>query len=373
MGRNRQDGPVSKDAERMRKLREKRSAAARELRYEQNRQRLAEEERRREILGTHVLGKQRKKFEQAAQQAAALLAAARHAVQNDQCKQAWYQQCQRARELERQVELAKTVIDSLQEAAAQGGQAHVLLLKALADKARVSRLLADLQSQMRPQPPRARAVQQCVMAQAACASLDADMQTTRTPATSEPTTVQTSAPQLEPAGAALPQHWRLSIRVWAIQKKDQQPKNMGGHGYPPVRLWINVRRAKRNRPTATFEPGLVLSPTPLGPTSFDEPAALSKPPQPLVEPASFTMQSSVAPRQTDQSVVQMLHTKGVRLGYVPVQHSHQVPSNSICSRDPKEHPFVIHRRRREIDLATPAQSEVDEPNEVLVYASSDTH
>ena len=380
MGRQRQEGPASKGAERMRKMREERAAEERQLRHEQHRQRQAEQERRREILGNRVLGHQQRQFERAAQQAAALMEGARQAALNQHCREAWFHQCQRAQELERQVELAQNLITSLQEAAMHGGRAHALLQKALADKARVSRLLSEIQASMRPQLPRLRAVQQCEMAQVPAPhyATRAEPQS-QTPASDEQMSEPTpAAPQ--PVLDAQPQQWRLCAKVRAIALEDQLPKSLGGHGYPPVTLRLNIRRAKRNRETTTCQPRQVLmSPKPLGPTSFDV-AALSLPPQPLLGFASSTiMQRATAPEQSEQSLVQMLHTGSVRLGYVPVQRPQPMhrpgPWEASSSRDPIGHPFVIHRWRPESDsesaCETPRRRTVD-PSEVLVYATSDT-
>ena len=113
MGRQRQEGPASKDAERLRNIREERAAQERQLRHEQHRQRQAELERRQEILGSRELGLQRTQFARAAQQAAALLEDARRAAQEEQHQQAWYQAHQRAAELERQVQLAQNLIQKI--------------------------------------------------------------------------------------------------------------------------------------------------------------------------------------------------------------------------------------------------------------------
>ena len=166
--------------------------------------------------------------------------------------------------------------------------------------------------------------------------------------------------------------------VRAITPQDQFPKNQGGHGYPPVTLRLKLRPAKHNRETTATESRILLSPKPLGPTSFDV-AALSFPPQPMLGSGSFTMQHASSPQQSEPSVVQMLHTKGVRLGFVPMQHRQSLhrpgPWEASSSRDQIGHPFVIHRCRPESDsesaCETPRRRTVD-PSEVLVYATSDT-
>ena len=233
MGRQRQEGPASKDAERLRNIREERAAKERQLRHEQQMQRQAELDRRQEILGSRDLGLQQSHFNKAAQQAAALLEDARRAAQTQQCQQAWYQARQRVAEMERQVQLTQNLIQSLQDAALSGGRVHERLQQALADKARVSSLLADLQARVRPQPPRTRAVQQCEMAQAMSAShtCNAAHATPETPASDEQTP---AAPQ--PVLDAQPQQWRLCAKVRAIALEDQLPKSLGGHGYPLVTL-----------------------------------------------------------------------------------------------------------------------------------------
>ena len=164
----------------------------------------------------------------------------------------------------------------------------------------------------------------------------------------------------------------------AISAQEQLPENQGDHGYPPVTLRLKLRRAKRSRETTISEPGLALSPKPLGPTSFHE-AALAPPPQPMLESGRFTMQHATSPQQSEQSLVQMLHTGGVRLGYVPVQRPQPMhrpgPWEASSSRDTIGHPFVIHRCRPECDsesaCETPVRRTVD-PSDVLVYATSDT-
>ena len=379
MGRQRQEGPASKDAERLRNIREERAAQERQLRHEQHRQRQAELERRQEILGSRELGLQRTQFARAAQQAAALLEDARRAAQEEQHQQAWYQAHQRAAELERQVQLAQNLIQSLQEAACSGGRTHEMLQKALAEKARVSSLLAALQSRMQPQQPRARAVHMCEMAQAMPAPHHNAHAEPQTPAADEQTSEPTPASP-QPAPTAQPQQWRLCARVHAISAQDQLPKNQGGHGYPPVTLRLKLRRAKRSRETTISEPWLGLSPKPLGPTSFHE-AALAPPPQPMSGSGSFTMQHATSPQQSEQSLVQMLHTGGVRLGYVPLHcPAVQQPrrADAACSRphNPRGHPFVINgfcsAPPPYDECVTPEHSEPDEPHKVLVYATSET-
>ena len=278
-------------------------------------------------------------------------------------RNAWYtaeqqsrQAEQHARQLQWQLQMMEKTIEGLQDAAAQGARSYQILQEVLVEKAELRHKLAELHARMTPQPPSHRALLLRELSNVA-------------PQAQEPCPEPTPQPaQAAPSQTAQPQRWRLSIKVRAISLADQQAH---GSRYPPVTLRLAVRPAKRERGPA--EQPLLLSPKPLGPMSFSE-AACSQPAlSQLLRPAMPTQQGGVAPQPMHQSIVQMLHVGGVRLGYVPVHRSAvQQPrrADAACDRprSSRGHPFVINGFRqseREFECATPVASEAD-PNEVLV-------
>ena len=283
---------------------------------------------------------------------AAWLEAAKQAAKRQaQGTQAWFEQNFHIRELERQLHHGRQLIASLQEVARHGSQTLRLLQNACKERDRLSHQLAVFKAQMPPpQPPSTRALWMGQLAAHA----------TNEPPCEESLPPRESTPK--PAPASAPQVPLTSLRIkFRKYKHEDQLK----HNKPPWRLKVSLLVAKLSQQAVPAEP-ILQSPRPLGPTSFAGAAALLSAPLP-------TQQGGVAPQPMHQSIVQMLHVGGVRLGYVPVHRSAvQQPrrADAACDRprSSRGHPFVINGFRqseREFECATPAASEAD-PNEVLV-------
>ena len=231
---------------------------------------------------------------------AAWLEAAKQAAKRQaQGTQAWFEQNFHIRELERQLHHGRQLIASLQEVARHGSQTLRLLQNACKERDRLSHQLAVFKAQMPPpQPPSTRALWMGQLAAHA----------TNEPPCEESLPPRESTPK--PAPASAPQVPLTSLRIkFRKYKHEDQLK----HNKPPWRLKVSLLVAKLSQQAVPAEP-ILQSPRPLGPTSFAGAAALLSAPLP-------TQQGGVAPQPMHQSIVQMLHVGGVRLGYVPVHRS----------------------------------------------------
>ena len=226
-----------------------------------------------------------------------------------------------------------------------------LLRNVCGERDRLSHQLAVFKAQMPPpQPPSNRALRMGLLAAHA----------TEERLFEEPLPAQVSTPIPARTSPLLVPLTSLRIKFRPYKEEDQLK-----HKLPPWRLKVKLSVAKLSQQVVPAEP-MLQSPRPLGPTSFAGAALLRSAPLP-------TQQGGVAPQPMHQSIVQMLHVGGVRLGYVPVHRSAvQQPrrADAACDRprSSRGHPFVINGFRqseREFECATPVASEAD-PNEVLV-------
>ena len=179
----------------------------------------------------------------------------------------------------------------------------------------------------------------------------------------------------EPVQAPTKQLRIIRTRFRCISKKDQQKYPH----YPQVRFEVFALKAKRKQ-HAVDEAPILQSPEPLGPTDFasSSTALLARPRAGQVQ-AVLEDDQLGRPEHMQQSLVQMLHTSGRRLGFVPQSRCSAAPPSvpglqwKECSQqNPRGHPFIaidcFAPQQVESECATPP-CELANLDDVLVFAT----